>query len=198
MNKFFRFIQYYLIIGLPFVIGYITLETFRAAPKTNVPTSSIATVIGMNLMLWFVVLILFLMSLLAFPNVREQTLSRLANLKERDEREQYITGRAARATYISTLSLIILLLFFSLFSVNLSNTTNTLTGKPMKKLNVGLHFTLLNKGETKSVVANTADKTIFDTNQISLSTSAIILILLGWQLFIFNYYARKEQLRGLV
>ena len=123
MNKIIRFVQNYLIIGLPFVIicmGWSTFypeDQFLAGYSTI--TKMIWTILSMNLLGWFVVLILFLTLSVALPSIREITITRLANLKERDEREQYITGKASRAAYISTLSLTLFFLFFSVFQLNI-------------------------------------------------------------------------------
>jgi Ca2+/Na+ antiporter len=148
-----------------------------------------------NLMLWFVVLILFLILLVALPDVREKTLKRLANLKERDEREQLITGRASRAAYISTLSLMILLLFISVFSLNIYRVPekDAVDGKT-GTLTIGLGFSLLDKPHVET---NSENKVIFESKDIPLSKTAIILILLIWQLAIFNWTARRENLREL-
>ncbi len=75
-------------------------------------------ILSWNLMLWFLILILFLILLVAFPTVREKTLKRLANLKDSDEREECITGKASKTAYISTLSLMMLFLLFSIFTLN--------------------------------------------------------------------------------
>ena len=115
MNKIIRYIQNYLICALPFVIGCMVWETIQPDIQFGKSSSIIAKVLwellSWNLMLWFAFLVLFLISLVAISSVREKTLRRLANLHERDEREQYITGKAARAAYISTLSFLILFLF---------------------------------------------------------------------------------------
>lgn len=198
MNKIVRFIQNYLIIALPFVIACMVWETIN--PKiTYEITISIFTkilwnVLSFNLVLWFVVLILFLVSLVTIPNIREKTLRRLANLKERDEREQYITGKAARASYISMLSFMLFLLFFSMFSVNVSRLSEN-QAPPGHRLTVSINlgFSLLNKSTIEST---TKEKIIFDSKNIFPSNSAVILILLCWQLLAFNIAARKEQIKN--
>jgi hypothetical protein len=52
---------------------------------------------------------------------------------------------------------------------------------------MGYSFLNKNKNEEKS-----DEKIIFDSENIALSSSSILLILLSWQLLMFNYTARKE------
>jgi hypothetical protein len=195
MNKLIRFMQSYLIIGLPFVMGIVIWQSIQPGIEginNNHPLIKFMwQALGINIMVWFTVLVLFLLVLIVSSAVREKTLRRLANLQERDEREQYITGKASRASYIATLSMLLFFLFFSLFSVTVTKISpeQSISGHHYKtSLSVG--YSLLNKdvNETKS-----DEQTIFDSKNISLSSSSILLILLCWQLLIFNYTARKEQ-----
>jgi len=197
VNKIIRLIQTYLMFGFPFVMICMVWETIYTENKilkdATTLTRTLWDALGWNLMLWFAVLIIFLVMLVAVPSVREKTLRRLANLKDRDEREEYITGKASRAAYISTLSLMIFFLFFSIFSFNIYRVpqTEAINGKHLFA-SISIGFNLLDK----PAVENYSKKEVlFKSKNFSLSTSAIILILLGWQLLIFNLTARKERLK---
>jgi len=204
VNKIARFIHNYLLIGLPFVITCMIWETIEPeiefGNNAAFLTKILWELLSYNLMLWFVTLILFLICLVMIPDIREKTLRRLANLRERDEREQYITGIASRAAYISTLSMMILFLFFSMFSLRITTIPNnqTMSDRHHLRAGIGLHFSLLNKDRAEVVGSkNPEGKVIFDSSDISLSTSATMLLLLGWQLLAFNYAARKEQIKDM-
>jgi len=147
-----------------------------------------------NLMLWFAVLIVFLITLVVVPSARENTLRHIANLKERDEREEYITGKAARAAYISTLSLTLFLLFFSMFTLSIYRVPKDELHK--RNITVTIHVGA-NFLETPQPEFKIPGEVIFATKNIMLSSSSMIIILLAWQLLIFNYTARKEQKIGL-
>lgn len=194
MNKTIRLIQSYLIFGLPFVIAFMIWNTIYTQHEILFHASTIKKIIFntliINLMLWFLVFIGFLSILVVMPNAREKTLRRLANLRERDEREEYITGRASRATYLSTLSIMILFLFFSLFSFNIYKIPKNQAENDRHKLSlsIGLHFNLLDP----SIIKKTPEgEALFEYKNISLSKSAIVLILICWQLFVFNITARR-------
>jgi hypothetical protein len=200
MNKIARYIQNYLIFGLPFVIACMVWETIQPEIQFGRSTSFITKVLweafSWNLMLWFVFLILFLIILIIMPSIREKTLKRLANLKERDEREEYITGKASRVAYISTLSLMIFFLFFSIFHLDISKIPkdNSIDNHPYS-VHINLGFSLLNKHKIEQ---NGEEQVIFDSSDISLSNSATIFILLCWQLLAFNLASRKEQIKDML
>lgn len=196
MSQAIRWIQNYLLYTLPLVLICMAWGSFKGEKEIlqdpTIFTKVAWELLSWNLMLWFAVLIVFLVMLVAIPEAREKTLKRLANLKERDEREQLITGRASRAAYISGLSLMILLLFFSIFSLNIyrapeSEAINGKTGTAT----IGLNFNLLDKPK---VEMNPENKVLFQSSDIPLSKTAIILLLIIWQLTIFNITARRENL----
>lgn len=199
MNKVIKYIQVYLILGFPFVVACMVWNTVnpQIANTIGFSVKNLAWhILAFNLMLWFCVLILFLISLIVLPSVREKILCSLANIKERDEREEYITGKAARSAYISNLGLLIFLLFFSIFSVNINYSPENPVGK-QKTLQIGLGFSLFeNKSEAKNTDKNIIqNKTILDSTHYSLSKTSILLILLAWQVISFNLAARKEKIK---
>lgn len=156
MNKTIRFIQNYLIMGLPLVIACMLWETFSPSIENGNGYSQTAkwiwTGLSFNIMLWFTLLILFLVVLVFVQPVREKTLRRLANMKDRDEREQYITGKASRAAYISTLSLVIFFLFFSLFTFNITKLPPDQNAGHSLRAGIGIHFSLLNSDSKPQVI----------------------------------------------
>ncbi len=199
MNKIARFIQNYLIFGLPFVIACMVWETIQPeiqfGRSNSFITKALWEAFSWNLMLWFASLILFLIILIMIPNIREKTLKRLANLKERDEREEYITGKASRVAYISTLSLMVFFLFLSIFTLNISRVPkDNSMGNHRYSVHINLGFSLLNKHRIEK---NIKEQVVFDSSDISLSNSATIFILLFWQLLAFNIASRKEQIKDM-
>lgn len=200
VNKIIRFIQTYLICGFPFVVACMVWETIytqnEILANATFITKMIWNLLGWNLLLWFVVLIVFLIMLIIIPSVRENTLKRLANLQDRDEREEYITGQASRTAYVATLSLMIFFLFFSIFSFNVERMSpdHAIDGKRLAA-NISVSFNLLEKSQVGN--DNQNSEILFTSKNFSLSTSAIILILLAWQLLAFNIAARKEKNKGL-
>ncbi len=193
MNKVIAAIQNYLIFAFPLVLicmAWSSLDS-TAGESSSFVLQALWEVLSWNLMLWFLVLIVFLSMLILIPHVREKTLKRLANIKDKDEREEFITGKAARASYISTLSLLILLLFFSIFNLNIhrvpeSQAINGKTGS----LSIGLNFDLFDS-KAKSLSPPNSE-VLFESKDIPLSKSALLLLVLVWQVSTFRIVSQKE------
>lgn len=188
MNKLIRALQTYLLVAAPFVVACMLAGTIAPHWRSGLAWE----LLSWNLMLWFLLLIVFLVLLVAIPAARERTLLRLANLRERDEREEFITGRAARATYMSTLSLMIFFLFFSVFTFDVKRKppAQVVDGKE-HVMSIGLRFDLWDESRK---TAGAEDGVLFESRDLPLSKSAIILIFLAWQLASFNLAARRQRL----
>ncbi len=196
MNKLIRIAQTYLLYALPFVIlcmiwGSLSAER-EILGNSSFFIKALWEVLSWNLMIWFAILIFYLVTMVTFPEVREKTLRRLANMSERDEREQFITGQASRSAYLATLSLLIFMLFFSIFTLNLKKVPadQAIDGKE-HTISIGLHLNLLDKNPAKS--ETTTGEVLFESMDLPLSKTALLLILILWQLAAFNISARKEQ-----
>lgn len=198
MVRVTRVVQNYLMYSLPLVLicmawGSTTPES-EIRQTATLPVQWLWEVLSWNLMVWFAVLSLFLLALVASTEAREMTLKRLANLKERDELEQYITGRASRAAYVSTLSLLILLLFLSVFTLNIYRLPEGQAPAGKRgTVEIGLSLDFWDKD--KAVVPK--GEPIFNTDHFPVSKSAVLILILGWQLLIFNLTARREYRRRI-
>ena len=200
MTKIIRLTQTYLITAMPFVIACMVWGTVQSEQEilndAALITRALWEILSWNLILWFAILIVFLVLLVVSSQAREKTLKRLANLTERDEREQHITGKASRAAYISTLSLLLFFLFFSIFSINITRKPpeEAVNGK-RGTLEIGLHFKLLEEPRLQTNPAT--GEILFESKDLPLSKSAILLTLILWQLLVFNFTARQEHLREM-
>lgn len=199
MNKYYRCVQNYLIYALPFVLIEMVWSSFQSehqvTSNSNLMVRLLWEVFSWNLMLWFAVLIFFFCSLVLVPSVREQTLKSIANIKDRDEREDYITGRASKFSFISSLSVLILLLFLSIFNLQIRNLPpeQAINGHT-KSLSIGLNFKIFDEAK-KEVVGE--DGALFETKDIPFSKTGIILFIILWQLISFHLRARREMKLGL-
>ncbi len=194
MQKLIRAVQTYLLLAAPFVVVIMIWRTLQ--PESVITKSdsffvrALWEVLAWHLMTWFAVFILFLVSLVVIPEARENTLVRLANIKERDEREEFVTGRAAKSAYISGLSVLLLLLFFSMFQLQITRlpADQAIKGKT-GTLNLGMHFNLIDDSKVENAPSG---KVLFETKDIPLSKSGILLTLIAWLILAFHIRARKE------
>jgi hypothetical protein len=145
-------------------------------------------IFSFGLIAWFVALFIFLIALITIPSVRFNTLKGLANLKDRDEREEFITGKASSSAYIATLGMMIFLLFFSMFSFSIEKLP------PEKAINNHRHVLKMSFQYNNNQIRSAHDGVmLIDSKDIFPSTTTIILILIGWQLLAFNIAARKNE-----
>lgn len=189
MKSLIRIVQTYLLCGLPLVLicmawGSLHDES-EIVSTPSLPVRLAWEILSWNLMAWFAILIFFLLALVFSGDARENTLTRLARIRERDEREEFITGRASRAAYVSGLALLIALLFFSMFSLHIVRPV----GGERGSLSLSMGFSLWDK-PTETVDA--AGGTLLEVRQLPLSKAAILLTLLIWQIGAFALSARRE------
>ena len=198
MKRFIKWVQNYLIYSFPAVLLIMAWGSFQDQEEIqSALLKNLWGLLGWNIMVWFVALIGYLVALVLIPTLREQVLTRLANIKERDEREEYITGRAARTSYISTMSLLIFFLFLSIFTVNIkkeipaspNGTTNSSKPSTHGSVNLGLNFSLLDKSTDKKE----QEGVVFESSNIPISKPAILLTVLLWQIFSFAITARRQR-----
>ena len=67
--------------------------------------------------IWTLISLLFSITMFFSRNNRETFFKKLSGIKERDEREVQIVGKAFRTSYITTMTILLFLLFMSLFYV---------------------------------------------------------------------------------
>jgi len=193
MKKTFNVIQNYLLIASPFVVATMIWSSFLSFGRPENPTPALSMLwelLSGNLMLWFVLLIVYLAFIVFYAPSRESVLKKIANIKERDEREAYITGKASRATFISTLSVLILLLFASTFQVTISKLpAQEVYEGNTKMLSLGFDMSLW---DTETTQKKDSNEVIFETKKLPLSKSSLILLLIVWQVAAYNWNVRKE------
>ena len=190
MSKFSRWLQNYLIYALPFVLIAMAWSTYLEKQEGAVSGSGFLwEIFSWNLIFWFVMLLFFVFLIVFHQETREVIVRRIANIRERDEREAQITGRASRAVFVSSLSVLMLLLFFSIFTVNI--TKYPASEAPMGKrgeLSFGLQFSLLDEPKVKS---DSKGEVLFESKDLPLSKPAILLGLILWQIGQFHWFSKK-------
>jgi len=129
--------------------------------------------------------------LLASAPFRDQVIARITLIRERDEREAHLTGKAARTTFVTTVALLILLFFLSCFQISIYRMPPeaAVDGKT-GRVSLGLGFCLLKDGQpNKAEEIGRTD--IFSYRGLPLSGTAIILLLLAWQMGCYNFTMRR-------
>ncbi|MBK9322702.1 MAG: hypothetical protein IPM97_07110 [Bdellovibrionaceae bacterium] len=193
MNRVNRWLQNYLVFSLPFVVVCASWGSIQSDREILVSGSFLAKaaweVLSWNLMIWFLLLIVFLILMVFVPSTREMVTRRIANIKERDEREIYITGQASRVAFTSTLSILIFLFFISIFTFNVSKIPpEEVVNNRAKSLSIGFNFKLT---DDPKIEKDQAGQVLLESKNIPLSKSAILLLLIVWQISMFGFSARR-------
>ena len=147
---------------------------------------------GLPILLWTPITFFLTLSMFFSKKLRNDVLVRLSGIKERDEREVQIVGNALKSTYLTTMTLLLFLLFFSLFYIHVGKKASGSVGGDEPPIEVCL------KMEYHLIDANTVvtqkqgfDK-YFEMNDLPISSSTLILILLLWQIFSYRHVSRMS------
>jgi len=193
MKTLNKLIQRFLIFVSPVVLATMIWGTYQSDTDIR-RTGSIAIkmlweVMSWSLMLWFLLLFVFMILLVFRKDTQESTVKYLAGLKERDEREEIIMGLAAKRSFTATAGLLIFLLFLSCFTLTIAKIppNQTVDGKK-SSLSLGFHFT----GTENRESIFPEGQIIYEHHDLPLSKSAILLLVLLWQLATFRIRARRE------
>jgi len=193
MNRVIKCLQYYILIGTPFSIGFMAWLTFKMKGEANEIEyihDWLQSVLLCNFLAWVISLLLLTLIMVISPSAREQTLRGIAGIKDRDEREQIVTGKAARFSYVATLSLIAFFIVLSMLQVSYEKTDPTKTPDgSAHMLRVGLRLNFLDpaapeKGSSGNIILKSSD--------IPISKTGILFLILIWQIGSFSLNARRE------
>lgn len=148
---------------------------------------------GLFLAVWVLLAFYLSLRLIISGPFRDQVLARLAFMKESDEREAILTGKATRTTFLTSLAMLILLLFlscfqFSIYRVPPEEAVNGKTGK----VTLGFGFYLLEREKQGKFTETGRRENIFSYTGLPISSEAMILLLIAWMITSYNYSIRRS------
>jgi len=113
-------------------------------------------------------------------------------MRERDERESILTGKATKATFLTTLAILIFLFCLSCFQISIYRVPpdRAVDGKT-GFVTLGLGFSLLEHEKQARPVDNIPKENILTYRGLPISSESIILILILWQIISYNYSMRR-------
>lgn len=113
---FHKVVISYLLYGAPLFIPYCA---WILLSKAQPPESGILGFINVLSFIWVWSILYFFLSLVFYSGFRETLMGRIAGFKERDEREELATAKAARHTFLLMLAIQTVLLVLSLTTIRL-------------------------------------------------------------------------------
>lgn len=201
MNRLNRLIPRYLAYSFPAVLIMFGWGFFQnqqgVLDVNNTFVYAVWTALAFHLMLWLLVFIYFILILLLSPAFRDAFLARLIRIKERDERESLIIGRAGRFSFLSTLALLVFLLFFSTINVSVTRlpAEKAIDGK-RHTLSIGMSFLVFDKNACNKNQDSSHDTYTCSTQILLPSKQIMLLVLIVWHLGSFYYVSRKHRISG--
>jgi hypothetical protein len=192
LNRFDRFSFRYLIGLSPLIFGFMIWAVYTNFKETT-GNGIFWDIFGWLFIAWTLDLIYLVTKMVLSPTVREVIMTKLAGMKERDERESVVAGSAAKFSFLSTLALLLFLFVFSVSNLSVTKhptTENILGEKKHGKVEIGFNLKALDdealihehKGEIES----------YSYKSFPLSKPLIILLLIFWQVGSYHLVARRE------
>lgn len=192
MNKVHGFLLKYLAFSSPAVLfllvwGFLQNQQ-RVLEMNNRAVYVTNEILSWHLMVWFVLLIYILVALLIMPGFRDAVFARLARIRDRDERESHIIGRASRFSFFSTLALLVFLLFFATLNISVARipADRAIDGK-RHSLSIGLSFNMWEHGQE----GDDAGNVVLSTDSLKFSKQIILIFLIAWHMGTFLYFSNK-------
>ncbi len=148
-------------------------------------------VTGLVLAVWMMLSLYLSVRLIVSGPLRDQVIAKLTFLRECDEREAMLTGKATRTTFLTSLAILILLFCLSCFQVSIYRVPQerAIEGKT-GIVSLGFGFDLLEHPK-QNRAAGPIQKNIFFYTGLPISTTSVILILIIWQIAFYNYSVRR-------
>ena len=141
---------------------------------------------------WMVVSLYLSVRLMVSGPFRDQVLAKLTFIRERDEREAILTGKATRTTFLTSLAILIFLFCLSCFQVSIYRVPpeRAIDGKT-GMVSLGLGFSLLEHPKQDVAKDTLERKDIFSYRSLPVSSTTVILLLILWQVISYNYCIRR-------
>lgn len=194
-----------IVIGYVFYTFILTLIAFVILPKPQSPfpaepmnyvsiifSSPLYIAATVQIFIWTLTSLILSVSMFFLRNTREIFIKKLSGIKERDEREVQIVGKALRASYLSAMTILLFLLFMSLIKVEVYEKLDVNAKPPHNKyiaISADIRPEVFN---SKAVITQKEGYiSYFLYSDIPFSTSGLILILLVWQIVSFRVVSRR-------
>lgn len=187
-----RLLSYYFVLALPVLFAAWLIEPAITRSETSVGSALLGwgnAVFGAAFAFWMIAAIYIAFALVFSQRFREKLLKRITFMKERDEREEMVVGRAARNAFILNLAMLIFLFILNLISINVTKLPpgKAIDGK-QHNLFLGLNYYPIKKGN--AVAQEPSGESLYDY-EFPVTVSGVLTMLMIMNIGSFCYYARK-------
>jgi hypothetical protein len=181
--------------GFPAIIVFAAFSysySLGVVNHANIYLKLLNSFAGLIFALWMTLSLYLSVRLMISGPFRDQVTARLTFIRERDEREAVLTGKATRTTFLTSLAILIFLFCLSCFQVSIYRLPpeRAVEGKTgMVSLSLG--FNLLEHSKKDRPREIIEKKDIFSYTGLPVSSTTVILILIVWQIISYNYSMRR-------
>lgn len=195
MKKFDSALLKVFLYGLPLVVVFAVFAYCYSEGVMNRDAGFIRLLnnfSGFVIAAWMTLSLYLSLRLMVSGQFRDQVISRITFMRERDEREAFLTGKATKAAFLTSLAILIFLFCLSCFQVSVyrvppDKAVNGKTGM----ISFGLGFSLLESEKQERQLDTTGKEYLFDYRGLPISSETIILMLIFWQIVSYNYSMRR-------
>lgn len=147
---------------------------------------------GLIITAWMLLTLDLSVRLMVSGPLRDQVIARITFMRERDEREALLTGKATKAVFLTSLAILIFLFCLSCFHVSVYRVPpdKAVDGKT-GFVSLGLGFSLLESDKQEQRTDAIQKEYIFDYRGLPVSSETVILMLIIWQIVSYNYSMRR-------
>jgi hypothetical protein len=146
---------------------------------------------GLIFAVWMILSIHLSVRLIFSASFRDQVITKLTFMRERDEREAMLAGKATRTAFLTSIAILILLFCLSCFKVAIYRVPpeRAIDGRT-GVVSLGLGFDLL-EHQKQNGPEDTVRKNVFSYTGLPVSTATVILMLIAWQIAAYSYSIRR-------
>jgi len=195
MKRFDSILLKVFLYGLPVVV-LITVTNYFYNPgafsQSHISIRWLNDLTGLIFLIWMALSLYLSFRLMVSETFRDQVLARVTFIRERDEREALLTGKAARTTFLTTLAILIFLFFLSCFQVSVIRLPQekTVNGHD-KAIVLSIGFKLLEHSKIDMPKDANKNEEIFSYTSLPISSTTLILMLILWKIISYNYSMRR-------
>jgi hypothetical protein len=137
---------------------------------------------------WMLLSVYLCVRLMLSGSFRNKVLAKITFIREGDEREVMLTGKATKTTFLTSLAILIFLFCLSCFQVSIYRVPpdSAVDGKT-GRITLGAGFNLLESAKLVRAPETVRKTEIFSYTGLPLSSTAVILLLIIWQIISYNF-----------
>lgn len=198
MNKFDKILGRFVIFSVPLVLTLLVWGWISGNPdelsRSEGMTRLLWDTLGWNFMIWILCSLYLVIKMVIKKKFRDIILSKIAGVRERDERESLISGEAAKFSFLSTIAMLFLLLFLSIFTITVAKNPYGLDKSGKRGyISIGMNFFPFSKDVPEKKIID-KNLEILTYTGIPLSSSMVIVLILLWQLGSYKFIIRRASL----